>query len=162
MAGSISFRPARSGETAALTELCIRSKAHWGYDERFMESSREALTVKPARVESGDVIVAEFQGQPAGVAAIAPDGDGFEIDLFFVDPAAMGRGVGRRLFEAVIALAKRRGIGALTILSDPNAVSFYEKMGARPIGRAPSDAIPGRTLPLLEVDIASTNASIRS
>jgi hypothetical protein len=42
----------------------------------------------------------------------------------------------------------------LAILSDPNAAPFYERMGAVPAGDAPSDAIPGRRLPLLHLDLA--------
>ena len=42
----------------------------------------------------------------------------------------------------------RRGAGRLTILADPNAA---ERAGAVRIGEAPSDALPGRLLPLYEV-----------
>ena len=41
----------------------------------------------------------------------------------------------------------------MAILADPNAVPFYERMGARFVSHAPSDAIPGRTLPLYEYDL---------
>ena len=43
----------------------------------------------------------------------------------------------------------------MTILADPNAAPFYERMGARFLRNAPSDAIPGRTLPLYEYDLTS-------
>ncbi|MEM9107934.1 MAG: GNAT family N-acetyltransferase, partial [Pseudomonadota bacterium] len=102
----IMIRPARIAEIEALTALCQRSKAHWGYDREFMEKSRDALTVKKERVEVGDVLVAEQNGTAVGVAAIAPDKDVFEIDMLFVDPPAMGRGIGTRLFRALIAHAK--------------------------------------------------------
>ena len=36
----------------------------------------------------------------------------------------------------------------MTILADPNAAPFYERMGARFERMAPSDSIPGRELPL--------------
>ncbi|MEM7027629.1 MAG: GNAT family N-acetyltransferase, partial [Pseudomonadota bacterium] len=79
--------------------------------------------------------------------------DGFEIELFFVDPPAMGQGVGGNLFKALIGHAKKRRIKTLSILSDPQAAPFYEKMGARQVGTAPSDAIAGRRLPLLQITI---------
>ena len=41
----------------------------------------------------------------------------------------------------------------MTILADPNAAAFYERMGARYLRHAPSDAIPGRTLPFYEYDL---------
>ena len=156
----INIRPARREEADLLTALCHRSKAHWGYDDRFMERSREALTVNCDRIAAGRVLVAESAGRPQGVAAIGPDGDGFEIDLFFIDPDAMGKGVGTALFAALMALARSRGIERLSILSDPNAEAFYERMGARTVGIAPSDTIPRRSLPLMEIIVPPSNASI--
>ena len=43
----------------------------------------------------------------------------------------------------------------MTILADPHAAPFYERMGARFVRNAPSDAIPGRTLPLYEYDLTA-------
>ena len=31
------LRPARPGEAAALSDLALRSKAHWGYDQAFLD-----------------------------------------------------------------------------------------------------------------------------
>ncbi len=50
-----------------------------------------------------------------------------------------------------IGAARRRGAERLTILADPNAAGFYERSGAVRIGDAPSDAVPGRRLPLYEL-----------
>ncbi|MCR9137046.1 MAG: GNAT family N-acetyltransferase [Alphaproteobacteria bacterium] len=149
----MTIRPARAGEAAPLSDLCWRSKAHWGYDPQFMNACREALTVHDEWIGRNWVIVAEMGGDLAGVAAIAPDGSQFEVALFFVDPPYMGKGVGGALFDAMVARARQEDIGTLRILSDPNAVEFYRKMGARSIGTEPSDAIPGRSLPLMEIDL---------
>ena len=73
--------------------------------------------------------------------------------IAILSPGDMGHGVGKRLFGALVAHARACGIARLTILSDPNAAAFYEKMGARQIGSAPSDAVPGRSLPLYEIDL---------
>jgi GNAT superfamily N-acetyltransferase len=71
----------------------------------------------------------------------------------FVDPPAMGSGAGRMLFEAAARLARSLGARRMTILADPNAAPFYERMGARFVVHAPSDAIPGRLLPFYEYDL---------
>ena len=42
----------------------------------------------------------------------------------------------------------------MTILADVNAAPFYQRMGARFLHHAPSDAIPGRTLPFYEYGLA--------
>ena len=41
---------------------------------------------------------------------------------------------------------------AIGLDADPHAVGFYEHMGAKVIGEAPSGSIPGRMLPRMEDD----------
>jgi len=85
-----------------------------------------------------------------GFAAVDPGADPPALDALFVDPPAMGQGAGRRLLAAARAAARRRGIEALAIDSDPGAEGFYRAHGARPAGtrRSPST---GRELPHLVI-----------
>jgi GNAT superfamily N-acetyltransferase len=151
-------RPAKAGEAEALSALCTRSKAHWGYDAEFMRLSASSLTVKPELIASGRVLVAENdEGRALGVAAVAPmEGEGsYDLELLFVEPDALRRGVGQALFLAAVEIARAQGAARLVILADPNAAAFYERMGAVRIGDAPSDSIAGRTLPLFRLDLKS-------
>jgi GNAT superfamily N-acetyltransferase len=153
----IRVRAARAEEADALTALCLRSKAHWGYDAEFMRLSGAALTVTAAMIAQDRVLVAEDRGGAVlGVAAVeALHADGkFDLSLLFVEPSAIRTGVGRTLFEAAVGLVQTRGGRCLSILSDPFAAAFYQHLGAVKIGEAPSDAIPGRWVPLFEYEIA--------
>ncbi|TAJ81942.1 GNAT family N-acetyltransferase [Reyranella sp.] len=153
---TVVVRPARPGEAATLTALCIRSKAHWAYDDAFMKLSAAALAVDAADIAAGRVLVAAAAKGPAlGMAAVLGDGETVDLDSLFVDPPAIGSGAGRLLFQAAASMARGLGARRMTILADPNAVSFYERMGARFVRNAPSDAIPGRLLPLYEYDLIS-------
>jgi GNAT superfamily N-acetyltransferase len=148
------IRPARIGEAAALSDLCIRSKAVWGYDEWFMTQAREALQVRVEEIAAGDVWVATtVDGSIAGVVALAlgEQPDALDLHKLFVEPRRMRGGVGRALLDHATREARRRGATRLTILADPYAAPFYERAGARRVGEAPSDAIPGRLLPLYEI-----------
>jgi GNAT superfamily N-acetyltransferase len=150
------IRGAQVGEATMLTALCVRSKAHWGYDAKFMRLSAASLRVSSADIALGRVLVAvDGKDRALGVASVIPDGDSADLDLFFVDPPFMGRGVGGALFKAAVRMAQAFSARTLTILADPNAAAFYERMGARFLRNAPSDAIPGRTLPLYEYDLTS-------
>src|ERR1700726_2119839 len=147
------FRP------AALSDLCFRSKAVWGYDPEFMALMLAALGVAGEHIAAGDVWVATgADRQTAGVVALAPgDAPGaLDLNKLFIEPRHIRSGVGRALLAHAIAEARRRGTGRLTILADPNAAAFYERAGAVRIGEAPSDAVPGRLLPLYEVRLDST------
>jgi GNAT superfamily N-acetyltransferase len=154
------IRKAEPGESESLTALCVRSKAHWGYDAEFMHLCAAALTVSEASIAAGRVLVAtDAAGRAIGTVSVAEDGDMAELALMFVDPPAIGSGTGRALFEEAVTLARRLGYRRMTILADPNAAPFYERMGARFVRNAPSDAIPGRTLPLYEYDLTAEGRS---
>ena len=69
--------------------------------------------------------------------------------MLFVDPPAIGQGVGGALFSYLTAVASDLGFHRLTIAADPNAEPFYLAKGAVRIGGVPSGSVPGRVLPLL-------------
>jgi predicted N-acetyltransferase YhbS len=134
----------------------MRSKAHWGYDADFLRQAAPALAIMKAMISDGFVLVAEdHDGNLLGVAALQPmQAEGaFDLSRLFVEPSAIRTGIGRRLFDAAVSLARREGGSCLSVLSDPFAQAFYEHLGATRVGDAPSDAIPGRRLPLLEYPI---------
>ena len=151
----VSIRKAEAGEAPSLTALCRRSKAHWGYDAEFMRRCIPTLTVSGESIAEGRVLVATDEtGHVVGTASVMPDGESgggdAELGLMFVEPTAIGGGVGRALFGEAATLARRLGHRRMTILADVNAAPFYERMGARFLRQAPSDAILGRSLPFYE------------
>src|SRR5690242_17667624 len=103
-------RNARPGEAGALTALCVRSKAHWGYDAAFMRRSAATLRVSEADIAAARVLVADDgAGTAIGVASIVLEGDVADLDVLFVDPPAIGSGAGRALFHAAAQLAAKLG-----------------------------------------------------
>lgn len=148
---NIALRAARPGEAACLTELCLRSKAHWGYDSTFMEACRAELTVTPETAAAPLLRVATVDDGLAAIAEIGEEDGVWHLDKLFVDPRFMGLGLGRRLLRWATEEAAARGATSLEIAADPGAVPFYEHHGARRIGEEPSGSIPGRTIPLLEL-----------
>jgi GNAT superfamily N-acetyltransferase len=150
------LRLARPGEADALTALCRRSKAAWGYDDAFMAASAATLTVTPEAIEAGRVFVAEDGLGRIGIAAYIwlVSGDEIELDLLFVEPGRMRSGAGRALLAQVAEAGAAAGARRLIIAADPQAGAFYERCGAVRIGDTPSDAIPGRMLPLYVLELA--------
>jgi GNAT superfamily N-acetyltransferase len=147
------LRPARAGEAAGLSELAMRSKAHWGYSPEFLAACRDELTVDPVDIEAGRVVVATRQGYVVGFSIVTGERPVAELEMLFVEPEHIGTRVGARLFEALCATAVADGFTVLHIESDPYALGFYEGRGAIRVAEAPSASIPGRTLPLLELDL---------
>lgn len=133
-----------------LSELCLRSKAHWGYDADFIARCREELTLTADDLRATDIMVAEdAAGRVRGVAQVSWRGEEAWLEKLFVEPDQLRCGVGRRLYAWSLATAKARGAHALIVESDPGAESFYLRMGAVRAGVAPSGSIAGRVLPRL-------------
>lgn len=152
---SPSIRRADPSESETISDLALRSKAHWGYPPDFIEACRTELTLSEEFVSGHPVFVLELEGRIVGFYALSgapPEG---ELRDVFLDPSVIGRGFGRTLWNHAMAKAEELGFESLTIDADPNAEPFYAAMGAVRIGEMPSGSIEGRMLPLLRVDVTA-------
>ncbi len=128
--------------------MILRSKAHWGYDAAFMQACVAVLRITPAHFQHPCAVLGEAPAY-RGFVQVSVEGDAAQLEKLFVDPAAIGTGAGRALFDWAADVARAQGAVTLGIDSDPGAAPFYERMGARVVGTTPSEAIPGRFLPHL-------------
>ncbi|WP_170416406.1 GNAT family N-acetyltransferase [Ruegeria atlantica] len=149
----IELRSPRRSELEAVTDLCMRSKAFWGYDADFMNACRTELTVTESDL-SEEAIVLSVQGSEiTGVVQLSFDRKTVCLEKLFVDPAYMGKGIGRCLFTWARDKSRLRQAMRLVVEADPDAVPFYTAMGCREAGNVPSGSIPGRYLPRLEFEL---------
>ncbi|WP_064972353.1 GNAT family N-acetyltransferase [Modestobacter caceresii] len=157
MPPSTVLRPATPDEAGRLTELALRSKAHWGHPADFLAACRADLTVDEAACDGVSVRVAECGGQVLGFWRLAPTDDPVrgELTNLFVDPRAIGSGVGRLLATDAVAHARARGWRTLELDADPHAEAFYRHLGAVRIGSSPSTASPGRSLPRMSLAVTA-------
>lgn len=149
------IRPARMDELADLSALCLRSKAHWGYDDAFIKACRDELRIDQNHLGAG-LVVYEIKSRVQGLAQVVLNGSESELALLYVDPDHIGKGLGNRLFSWAVDFARQGGAQVLHIDADPNAQAFYERAGARLIGKSLSGSIPGRFLPKLEFPLSAS------
>jgi len=148
---AVSLRPAVPAEAGALSRLALRSKGHWGYDDEFLALCREELTLQPEQCDGVHIVVAEDGAALLGFYRLAGEAPVAELADLFVDPDAIGHGLGATLFADAVTCARALGISRLVIDADPNAEGFYARMGARRVGKVASGSIAGRELPRLEL-----------
>jgi len=150
---------AKPEDAEALTKIAHAAKRHWGYPERWIESWREILTMRPEFIAANVAYSASEDGRAVGFYLLTTESDGLHLDHLWIAPQAMGRGIGRALFAH--AVEKTRGLGhrTLRIEADPNAEGFYARMGARRVGEIVTE-IEGqrRELPLLLYDLESADS----
>lgn len=147
------IRPAELSELNQLSELCLRSKAMWGYDENFIAACRPFLSIYPDDLKKDCVMVAEQGGVTVGVVHLIVDAESAELEKLFVEPSQSGRGVGTRLLQWAKSHAVSLKVRKIHIISDPSAEAFYHSHGAVCVGSAPSEVDPDRPLPRMEITL---------
>lgn len=139
MADTAAIRRAQPSEAGQLTAIALGAKRYWGYPELWIEAWRDDLVFTPTFIAANPVYVATgADGIPVACYALVGDED-IQLEHLWVEPESMGRGLGRSLFEHAAATARSNGGVALLIDSDPNAESFYERMGATRVGSLRAD-----------------------
>lgn len=148
------IRSAAPGEAKFLSELALRSKAHWGYPVEFIEACREELRYSPEQIDSSSFTfaVAEISDAIIGFYALERLSHAeFELEALFVEPEWIGQAIGRTLLEHAKRKAAKVGGESLIIQGDPNAEAFYQAAGGVVTGRRESVSVPGRFLPIFVI-----------
>ncbi len=156
---SFKIRQARPEDADDLTRLAHAAKRYWNYPEEWIAAWRNDLTVRPRFIRSHPVYCAVSRRRIIGFYALSQRRTTFALEHMWVDPDFMGIGVGTALFRHVLTGVRARGGTALEIASDPNAETFYGKLGARLVGRIASTPA-GRTLPLLRLDVPRRQSEV--
>lgn len=165
-ASRLTVRPATPDDAPAMARLHARS---WLASYRGLlpdELIDQVVANEPGRAERwrrrladrstpGAALVAEREGQVAGLVFWAPSEDEdaapgtAEIQAIYLDPDAIGQGVGRALFASAVADIESRGHAPITLwVLDTNvrARRFYEAAGWRPDGASKLERRPAGTL----------------
>lgn len=151
------IREMRRSDLEAVSSLGIRSKATWGYEAEAMAVFAEELTLELPDLDrflEAEVAV-DGEGKVVGYFTLVARADGVvELEHLFVHPEHFGKGIGSQLLARALGMARQRGAEEVTILSDPQAVEFYLRKGARQVDHHIS-SIPGRTIPVLQIPTPS-------
>jgi N-acetylglutamate synthase-like GNAT family acetyltransferase len=149
---ALRIRQARRDECYALTEIAMRSKAHWGYSAEFMAHVRADLEVRPEKFMPGfHVYVLETENEMIGFYSLRPENaESVILEDLFIEPQYIGCGYGKQFWDHSLAVAQSLGFRKLTLISDPYAEPSYPHQGAVRIGETESNALAGRMLPLME------------
>tara|TARA_R110001632_G_scaffold6324_5_gene25836 strand:- start:13044 stop:13502 length:459 start_codon:yes stop_codon:yes gene_type:complete len=139
-------------DAEVLTEIAVKSKAYWGYENDQVESWREDLTVTPIMFEAYNICKYVIDNEIAGFYILerANIRTSF-LNFLFISPDYIKQGIGHQLLQHAMAYCKDGGSAILNVLSDPNAASFYAKYGFEVIAQRQS-SIPGRFLPEMELE----------
>jgi len=132
--------------TAAIARVC--SPHYTARQVRVWLSLRDAAGYHPD-IDRGELFVCEESGRLIGFGQARPG----QVVAVFVHPDRAGRGVGARLLEHALVLARRGHEGPVTVIATLNAVGFYERHGFRVVRRY-AETRRGVGLPVVEMSLA--------
>ena len=135
-------------DPARLREIAYAAKAHWGYDPALVRAWADGIDVEDGR----EVLVEEAGGVICAWASVVPGGGVCVLEDLWVEPEAMGRGLGARLFRRACERARELGAERLEWEAEPNATGFYERMGGRYL-RPGEPSEWGRVLDVMGLDL---------
>jgi N-acetylglutamate synthase-like GNAT family acetyltransferase len=131
------IRPAHLAERETLERLQRRSSMHQPMYLAQLAAHPDAIELPADQITAGHVRVAEQGGVVVGFAVLLErSGDVCELAGLFVEPERMRGGVGRRLVEDAIVLARARNATRIDVVANPQAVAFYEAVGFVAAGEA--------------------------
>ncbi|MGD9783946.1 MAG: GNAT family N-acetyltransferase [Hyphomicrobiaceae bacterium] len=138
MTGGLPLRPFLPADTGRLQDLFAQSVEELTQDE-YDEEQRLAWVSRAAdgeafaaRLARGVTLLVEANGEILGFASLAA---GKEIDMLYVHPFAVGRGVGTTLVDALERIAAARGATAMTVDASDTAHDFFERRGYAAVKR---------------------------
>jgi GNAT superfamily N-acetyltransferase len=148
----ISIRRIDPKEANVLTRIALAAKAYWGYPQRWIDIWKPQLTIGSEYLAENEGWVAVVSETPIGFYTLEERKGNAWLENLWVLPEYIGKGVGKALFRHAAELSRQRGYRMLQLEADPNAASFYEKMGMYKIGERHSevDGQP-RVLPIMEM-----------
>ena len=125
------YRGGDASEIARLFYGTVRSVNRADYSDEQVEAWVPGVPDPEelhARVVGHRTLVAEEGGEVVGFAVLEGDG---HLDMLFVRQDAVGRGVGRRLYEETEQAARGWGLGRIFTEASITARPFFERRGFR-------------------------------
>lgn len=128
----LALRPMLPGEAPLLAEIfraSIRDLTQDDYEEEQQEAWAAAANDEAAFAKTladQTTIVATMGGSPVGFASLESDD---KVGFLYVHPAAVERGVGTLLADALEQIAGGRGAKDLSVDASDSAYDFFSKRG---------------------------------
>jgi GNAT superfamily N-acetyltransferase len=130
MSERFELRDATTADMAVLRKIFREASLSNEGDREVLLANPEVLEFSPACVREGRTRVATASGgMVVGFATVFVEGDMFEIEDLFVQPAWMGRGAGRALVLDLVTRAADRGARRVEVTANDHALGFYSGLG---------------------------------
>lgn len=150
MSPNLTYLDANVEDAELLSSLSYSSKKFWGYSDELMNLWKSDLEISNQYILENKVVKVFEKNRLLGFFAIKLDGElNAELDHLWLKPENIKRNYGRQIFKHIIENLANEGFSKMTLIAEPNATGFYQKMNGKIIGKFQSK-ISGRFLDIYE------------
>lgn len=136
-----------------LTSITKKSKAYWGYSAEQIQEWDKNLTISQDYIKEHNVYKMSVNNLIIGYYSyFFRDEKEIELDNLFILPEYIGKGLGKYLVLDFLNRIKDQKAERIILDSEPNAESFYSKMGFVKIGEFET-SIKNRFMPIMEMKL---------
>ena len=157
------IQDATLADAPILTKIAFSAKRHWNYPESYFTIWANELTISENYIQRNTVYKYSDEDKVIGFYSLVYNPDnffagkvfveqGYWLEHIFILPQYHKRGIGRKLINHLLDIAKTKNIKEILIFVDPYAKGFYEKTGAIFAYNSKS-SIPGRTIPVYKLKV---------
>lgn len=151
---SLQIIPAQPEDAPLLKRICLASKGYWGYPDQWMAQFAATEIIAPESIRQDIVYKACLDGEVIGWYRLLVKLPVIIVEDLWIMPAHTQRGIGRSLFQHLLAQAQAKKAHTLELDADPNAVPFYQRMGCTIIGQTLTEW--GRYIPHMSYAFSAT------
>ncbi len=149
----LKYIDAKPTDSKLLTDTALLSKKYWGYDDKLINLWRSDLEISAEYISKNKVVKVYIEDKFIGFFGIKFTNEKeAEIDHLWLIPEKINKGFGRSIFNHIFKCLKSKNYKKTTLVAEPNAKGFYDKMGGRVIGQRQSK-VSGRFLDIYEFKI---------
>ena len=154
---NVTVRTATKGDLAPLDAMFARAYPKLlkpDYPASVLVTALPLISkAQPKLLASGTYFVAEIDGHVVGAGGWTPRARRTEGEVrhFVTDDRHQRQGIGRAVFDRIIATAQKAGVTLLNAQSTRTAVPFYQAMGFTPLGPIEVPLRPGITFPAIQM-----------
>ncbi|WP_035653124.1 GNAT family N-acetyltransferase [Flavobacterium sp. ASV13] len=136
-----------------LTSITKKSKAYWGYSDEQIQKWDKNLTISQDYIRNNNTFKLIENDFIIGYYSYVFENEKIvKLDNLFILPEHIGKGFGRYLLLDFLNKMKAEKIERIILDSEPNAESFYSKMGFVKIGEFET-SIKNRFMPIMEMKL---------
>lgn len=144
------IRSATISDRHVLTDIALKSKGYWNYSSELLQSWRSDLTVTSNMIVTMNVFKFVVNSKIVGFYILnKPKEDSVVLEFLFIHPDFIGQKIGKQLLFHAFEFARKLYCTKMSVLSDPNALEFYQHFGFVIVGSKES-SVKNRSLPILE------------